>query len=268
MTFDSLFILASIWTKIIYGVGVAILFLSALVLVAVVLIQDSKEGGLGGAFGGAGGDSFLGAKAQKGITRFTAGLGIFFACLLLLLGKIDPAGSLEQRKMPGDPDAPGMKAPEGGESALAPDPVEGDEAPTAAAGAAPGETAAAAGETRDPVAEILGELAPAQPAGEEEKDPIAEILGELAPAQPAGETRDPIAEILGEPAPAQPAGEEEKDPIAEILGELMPTRPAELVLPPISEEEEDAEQEAQEEEEGGVDASGAPPSDMESEDEE
>jgi preprotein translocase subunit SecG len=58
----------------------------AIILVALVLIQDSKSGSLGGAFGGGGSQSLLGATgaatlAQK-LTRWTA---VLFAgtCILL-----------------------------------------------------------------------------------------------------------------------------------------------------------------------------------------
>ncbi|MBN1442189.1 MAG: preprotein translocase subunit SecG [Planctomycetes bacterium] len=203
MTFDSLFILGSIWTTIFYVLGVVILFLSGLILVAAILLQDSKEGGLGGAFGGGGGgDSFLGAKAQRGITRFTAGLGIFFACLLLLLGKIDTPGTEEQRDLPGDPGTPALQAPADEETALAPETPQ-EEEPAAVAGGAPGESTAAE---------------PEKPAEGETKDPVAEILGELMPE------------------PEKPAEKETKDPVAEILGELMPERPAEKDLPPSPED--------------------------------
>jgi preprotein translocase subunit SecG len=49
---------------------------SALLLIVVVLIQEGRGGGLGGAFGGAGTQTF-GAGA-RGITKFTAIVGVVF----------------------------------------------------------------------------------------------------------------------------------------------------------------------------------------------
>ncbi|MEE8142805.1 MAG: preprotein translocase subunit SecG, partial [Planctomycetota bacterium] len=55
-------------------------------LIGVVLIQDSKSGGLAGAFGGAGGETLLGAGSQKDITRFTSILSVVFLGLCILAG--------------------------------------------------------------------------------------------------------------------------------------------------------------------------------------
>lgn len=61
---------------------VAVLHISvALILIALVLVQDTKSGSVGGAFGGGGSNSVLGATgattiAQK-MTRWTA---VIFAC--------------------------------------------------------------------------------------------------------------------------------------------------------------------------------------------
>ena len=60
--------------------------LVALVLIGVVLIQDSKAGGLSAAFGGGGGESLLGASSQKDITRFTTITAIIFLGLCTLVG--------------------------------------------------------------------------------------------------------------------------------------------------------------------------------------
>lgn len=49
---------------------------SALLLIVVVLIQEGRGGGLGGAFGGAGTQTF--GVGARGITKFTAVVGIVF----------------------------------------------------------------------------------------------------------------------------------------------------------------------------------------------
>jgi preprotein translocase subunit SecG len=49
---------------------------SALLLIVVVLIQEGRGGGLGGAFGGAGTQTF--GVGARGITKFTAIVGVVF----------------------------------------------------------------------------------------------------------------------------------------------------------------------------------------------
>lgn len=57
----------------------------SLLLIGVVLIQDSKTGGLTAAFSGVGQD-VSGAGGQREITRFTAGLATVFLVLCLAVG--------------------------------------------------------------------------------------------------------------------------------------------------------------------------------------
>ena len=59
--------------------------LVALMIIGLVLIQQSKGGGLGGAFGG-GGDSVFGAQAGNHLTKMTVILiSVFFVLVLVLL---------------------------------------------------------------------------------------------------------------------------------------------------------------------------------------
>ena len=71
--------------------------LVALMIIGLVLIQQSKGGGLGGAFGG-GGDSVFGAQAGNHLTKLTVILvSVFFVLVLLLAilsGRSNEAGSL------------------------------------------------------------------------------------------------------------------------------------------------------------------------------
>jgi protein translocase SecG subunit len=75
----------------------------ALLLIAVVLVQQSKDGGFGGApFGGAG-DSVFGAHAADHLTKITVGLAAIFLCLTLTLAIVtgrrpDDDGNLPQDK--------------------------------------------------------------------------------------------------------------------------------------------------------------------------
>lgn len=61
----------------------------ALVLIGIILIQDSKAGGLTSAFGGGGGDSLLGATGQKQISKVTAYISVVFFGLCILIGVLD-----------------------------------------------------------------------------------------------------------------------------------------------------------------------------------
>jgi preprotein translocase subunit SecG len=63
-----------------FGLGFFLVF-SALFLIALVLIQRGRGGGLAGAFGGAGGQSAFGTKAGDVFTRITV---IVAACWILL----------------------------------------------------------------------------------------------------------------------------------------------------------------------------------------
>ena len=62
-----------------------VLALVALLLICVILIQDSKSGGLSSAFGG-GTDTALGTRGQKEITRFTSIVSLVFFVLCLAVG--------------------------------------------------------------------------------------------------------------------------------------------------------------------------------------
>lgn len=60
--------------------------ITALVLIALVLLQDSKSSGLGGAFGGGGSNSILGATGASTLAqRLTRGAAIVFAITSLSL---------------------------------------------------------------------------------------------------------------------------------------------------------------------------------------
>ena len=61
--------------------------LVSLLLIAIVLMQEGKGGGLGSAFGGAGGDAF--GHGVGSINKFTSGLAIVFMLTALVLAMLE-----------------------------------------------------------------------------------------------------------------------------------------------------------------------------------
>ena len=77
-----------------YGVLLSLHLIVCLALVAVILVQSGKGGGLaGGAFGGATQTVFGGRGATDFITKATIWLGIAFFLTSLVLAKITTAGN-------------------------------------------------------------------------------------------------------------------------------------------------------------------------------
>lgn len=63
------------------GLLMVVLFVTAVFLVLVILIQRGKGGGLAGALGGMGGQSAFGTKAGDLFTRITIGVAAFWIIL-------------------------------------------------------------------------------------------------------------------------------------------------------------------------------------------
>ena len=61
-----------------------LLFLTAVFLIVLVLIQRGKGGGLAGAFGGMGGQSAFGTKAGDLFTKITIGVAAFWIILCMV----------------------------------------------------------------------------------------------------------------------------------------------------------------------------------------
>ena len=61
-----------------------LLFLTAVFLIVLVLIQRGKGGGLAGAFGGMGGQSAFGTKAGDLFTKITIGVAAFWIVLCII----------------------------------------------------------------------------------------------------------------------------------------------------------------------------------------
>lgn len=63
-----------------YAFGL-LMFITAVFLILLVLVQRGRGGGLAGAFGGAGGQSAFGTKAGDLFTRITMGVATFWILL-------------------------------------------------------------------------------------------------------------------------------------------------------------------------------------------
>jgi len=66
------------------GLLMVLLFLTAVFLIVLVLIQRGKGGGLAGALGGMGGQSAFGTKAGDLFTRITIGVAAFWILLCMI----------------------------------------------------------------------------------------------------------------------------------------------------------------------------------------
>ncbi len=101
----------------------AIFFASAILLILVILLQESKGGGLSEAFGGAGAETF-GPRAG-GISKFT--FGLFGAWILSALALHWTAGSADSGSVMGQPGPESAigSSEEGGAGAGTPPPTNG-----------------------------------------------------------------------------------------------------------------------------------------------
>ena len=70
----------------------SIVFVSVcLILIGVILIQKGRGGGLAGAFGGGGSETWLGGLQSKEIVRWTTWLAIAFFALTILRDMVPPS---------------------------------------------------------------------------------------------------------------------------------------------------------------------------------
>jgi preprotein translocase subunit SecG len=153
-----------------FALGFLLVFM-ALFLIALVLIQRGRGGGLAGAFGGAGGQSAFGTKAGDVFTRVTvivASLWILLCILAInVLGtstsRISPAlGGAAGQRVASELDGPAADAPAA--DAPAADAPAANAPAGDAAKAAPEDAKApaeAAPESVEPAAEAAGKDAPA-----------------------------------------------------------------------------------------------------------
>jgi preprotein translocase subunit SecG len=71
--------------SILLGILNSLIVLLCLCLIAIILIQRGKGGGLAGAFGGVGGSSAFGTKAGDVFTRTTVGIAIAWILLAMVM---------------------------------------------------------------------------------------------------------------------------------------------------------------------------------------
>ena len=91
-----------------------------LLLVFMVVITPSQEGGMAAAFGGMGSDSFFGTRANQAINKFTVFLAVSFLVLAFWInmsnrsGTVAPEGGMtqEEQKMKETPRKPGTPEPQ------------------------------------------------------------------------------------------------------------------------------------------------------------
>ncbi len=70
----------------------SILFaLFCILLIFMVVITPSNEGGMAAAFGGMGSDSFFGTKAHQHISKFTVFLAVAFLILAVVINQVNAA---------------------------------------------------------------------------------------------------------------------------------------------------------------------------------
>ena len=100
-----------------------LLFLTALFLILLVLVQRGKGGGLAGAFGGMGGQSAFGTKAGDMFTKITVVVAAVWIILCVFSGTaLDSTGkSLDNVKRTADAPADSQGTAEPGDSTPASD---------------------------------------------------------------------------------------------------------------------------------------------------
>ncbi|MEO2148808.1 MAG: preprotein translocase subunit SecG, partial [bacterium] len=90
-----------------------VLGLVTVLLGFVILIQEPKQAGLSGAFGGMGGsDQMMGTKATSGIGRFTAILSVTFFSLCIIVGVVS-SSDRDSSRLKSDTVEPGFGAIDG-----------------------------------------------------------------------------------------------------------------------------------------------------------
>ena len=143
-----------------HALGVVV-FLLSVVLILVIMVQDSKGAGLTSAFGaGPGGESLLGARMQRDIARYTSILATGFVLLVISMGLLGncrlqtlsagSAGAKPKAATTGDAKA---EDPFGG--LLTPQIIPGDTATPVIPAAPPAQpTAAPSGVSTTPVPQV------------------------------------------------------------------------------------------------------------------
>ena len=88
-----------------------------ILLIFIVVITPSQEGGMAAAFGGMGSDSFFGTKAHQHINKFMVFLAVTFLALAVVLNRMNSGspreggGGSKSRSTEGAPPAPAPGLP-------------------------------------------------------------------------------------------------------------------------------------------------------------
>ncbi len=205
--------LAVSFVDILWGLLSVVVMFVGLLLIAIILVQESKDGGLGGAFGG-GGSNVFGAGMQRGLAKITAILAIVFTVCVYAMGAMENMGrsrsaaesdedttAVESGAAPGASEAdkpaidPGSAFPGGAEPAIPTDvapanPTDSDPGAPADSAASPtiadptdtsGDGDAAPAPTTEPAPETSSTPAPAAPG---EADPPSDGAAGSTPPSP------------------------------------------------------------------------------------
>ena len=93
-------------------VFLSILFvLICILLIFMVVITPSNEGGMAAAFGGMGSDSFFGTKAHQHISKFTVFLAVSFLILAVVINRLNASRAAEKGRPTPSQQLPPPKAP-------------------------------------------------------------------------------------------------------------------------------------------------------------
>lgn len=168
-----------------------------LVLIAIILLQESKSGGLSGAFGGSG-ESLLGARAGRELSRWTMWGTTVFVVVLIAVGILCNVRQRHGALLGAKPSAEETAEP--GQEVPVTLPDAGTEIPVPEAGTETPVTAPEAG-TETPAPAPAAEAPAPAPAPE---TPAPEAPAEAPAPAPAPETPAPEApEEAPAPAPAE-----------------------------------------------------------------
>jgi protein translocase SecG subunit len=170
-----------------------VLGLVTVLLGFVILIQEPKQAGLSGAFGGGmgGSDQMMGTKATSGIGRFTAILSVTFFSLCILVGVVS-SSDRDSSRLKSDTVEPGFGAIDGSEDSVGVGDAIGDDTPAASDGNSDGSTEGAIG-ADESAADTPADEAPADGAPADD-----------APATDAPATDVPATDVPATDAPADP----------------------------------------------------------------
>ena len=174
-----------------------VLGLVTVLLGFVILIQEPKQAGLSGAFGGGmgGSDQMMGTKSTSGIGRFTAILSVGFFSLCILVGVVS-SGDRDSSRLKSDTVEPGFGAIDGAVDSAGVGDAIGDAIGDDTPAASDGSTAGAIG-ADDSAADAPADDAPADDVPADDA-PADDAPADDAPADDAPATDAPADQPTGD----------------------------------------------------------------------